>query len=117
MTTQPPSLGEKRRAPRLEVLKQIHGDLLVVNLSITLLNISESGFLMRLDKRVAIGDVHEFRLTPRGGEPLVRRARIVHLTAVNGPDVGFNVGAEFVDECCERDQEEMRSLLAVLQRS
>jgi hypothetical protein len=115
LTSGPSVRGDKRRAPRLEVLKQIHGDLLVVDLPMTLLNMSETGFLMRLEKRVAIGDVHEFRFTPRGGEPLVRRARIVHLTQVNGPDISFNVGAEFLDGD-EGEQEEMRRLLAVLQR-
>jgi hypothetical protein len=108
-------MSDKRRAPRLEVLKQIHGDLLVVDLPMTLLNISEGGFLMGLQQRVAIGDVHEFRFTPAGGDPLMRRARIVHLAPAKGPDVSFHVGAEFVDEGSEDHQEEMRRLLAVLQ--
>ena len=108
-------MSNRRRAPRLEVLKQIHGELLAVDVPMTLLNISEGGFLIRLQQRLTVGDVHVFRFTPAGEQPLIRRARIVHLTPVNGLDTAVEVGAEFVDDGRENQPEEMRRLLAGLQ--
>jgi hypothetical protein len=91
-------LVDRRRSPRLEVLEGIQGKLRPMDIPLTLLNLSDGGFMMQVPHQFQIGDVHEFRFTLGNGEPIVLSARVIHkMRASAGGVTSYVVGLEFVD--------------------
>jgi hypothetical protein len=89
---------QRRRYPRLEVSAKIHGHDVPLNIPITVLDISLGGVSIQTEMTFPIGELHEFRFTPVGGEPLVIAARVVHslrATGLTGALCYFS-GLEFV---------------------
>jgi hypothetical protein len=93
VTAQP----ERRRTPRVEILRRVHGRILPRNEAIFVRQISEGG--MRIETRVALDplEVHQFRLTLDARTWVDVRARIVHgAFRVLGTEVRYSLGLEFV---------------------
>ena len=108
---------ERRRSPRLEVLAEIHGHVIALDVHITLLNISQGGFLMQAPVNFPVGAIHDFRFTARHREPVVLPARIVHaVRATAGGTASYVMGLEFVDRGTAAREQAIEGLIGVLQR-
>jgi hypothetical protein len=102
-----PSTIDRRRSARVEVLGRLRGHLRALGLPLTLMNLSEDGFLMEAPIQFLIGGSHEFRFTARGQPPVVLTARAIHTKSERGIHV---VGMEFED----RHSAEFKTGIAVL---
>jgi hypothetical protein len=90
---------DRRNSPRLEVLGRIRGELHALDMPVTLLNLSDGGFLMQAAVWFTLGGTHEFRFTVTGHPPIVLNARVVHaLAASSGGQLTYVVGLEFENQ-------------------
>lgn len=97
--TAQPSVAERRRTPRIEVVEAIHGQIRPHNVPITLINVGHGGFLMRSPVAYAVGDVHKFRITVSGEYPIVLRGRVAHVRPVTANATSSHlIGVEFTDQ-------------------
>ena len=71
--------GQSRRTtPRLEVLDQLHGRLVAVDIPIRIRDISTGGFSVESPISFPAGAVHQFRFTTSTGRSLVVPAGAAH---------------------------------------
>ncbi len=93
--------NERRSSPRLQLLGQLHGQLVALDVPITVTEISLGGLRMETGIEFPVGATHEFALT-LGDESVVRvRGRVMHSGRVaSGPDHAprFIIGVQFVDD-------------------
>jgi len=70
---------ERRRSPRLQLLGEVHGQLVDMAVPIVVRNLSEGGFSIDTTLEFPDDAVHRFRLTPSGSDDaLIVQARAVH---------------------------------------
>src|SRR5437764_14289305 len=107
-----PDVTERRRSPRIELVEHIHGQLTPLDVPITLLNMSQGGFLLQAPQTFPIGEIHEFRFSPAPGDRVVLRARIVHaMRATAGGVTSYVVGLEFMDRGTAAAEQAIESLV------
>jgi hypothetical protein len=86
---------EHRRAPRIDVLRRVRGQVMQIDSPLVIQDLSRTGFgaVSHIDFRV--GDILDFRLET-DHESITVTARVVHSRAfANSPDLSFT-GFEFV---------------------
>ena len=69
---------DRRRAPRIEVLSQFHGQSVTLGVPVTLLDISLGGFRIETSVVFPLGAIHEFRFTLADSKAIEVRARVLH---------------------------------------
>jgi hypothetical protein len=92
---------EGRRAPRLEVFGQIHGQIIGLDVPIIVCEISVDGFKIATTVNTPIGSIHEFRFTLGDGSVVFAVARAIHSHRVGGLDAAttlFSTGFAFTEE-------------------
>jgi len=92
--------AERRRSPRLQLLGQLHGQLVALDVPIAVTEISLGGLRIEAGIDFPVGATHEFALT-LGDESTVRiRGRVMHSSRVSASDAGarFVVGVQFLGD-------------------
>jgi len=106
---------ERRRSPRVEVLKRIAGQVSPANVPITLLNVSLGGFLMRAPVNYPRGETLEFCVTVAERDPIVIRVRVQHtMRATSGEGTSYISGVEFLDRGTPGCDQALKSLFSLL---
>jgi len=91
---------DRRRAPRVEVVGRIHGQMVSVGEPITVREISLGGLSFSSASAFPRDAVHEFRLTLGDGSSVLLRGRIVRSQAIateSEPRL-FITGVQFIDD-------------------
>lgn len=88
----------RRRWPRLQILGDLHGQVVSLDMPISVTEISLGGFAMETTCEFPPGAVHEFRLT-FNDESVTLRARVVFCRRGYAPGDSsiYVTGLEFVD--------------------
>ena len=88
--------SERRRNPRVEIVKQVAGRVVPVNAFVTVREMSLGGMLIETDAELSPRGVHEFRLRLTGGDETLVRGHIVHgrFDVAHG-GVRFLLGVQF----------------------
>lgn len=79
----PPVTG---RAPRIEVMGQLHGQLVPMNLPIDVRDLSSGGFAIESTVDFPVGAVHRFRFITQNGIEVLVRASARHCRSVESAD-------------------------------
>jgi hypothetical protein len=69
---------ERRRSPRIEILGQVHGEVVSLDLPILLREVSFGGFSAEAPIQFPEGVAHAFRFSPTGEEPIILTARVTY---------------------------------------
>jgi PilZ domain len=108
---------KRRRSPRVEVFERLQGRIRPLDIPITLLNLSQDGFLMQAPMHYPTGGIHEFSFTMADHDPIVLSARVVHgMRATAGQVASHMIGLEFVDRGVPACEQGIASLVARLPR-
>ena len=75
-----------RRATRIEVMGQLHGQLVPMNLPLDVRDLSNGGFAVECSVSFPIGAVHRFRFITRTGAEVLVRATARHCRPVESQD-------------------------------
>ncbi len=75
---------ERRRFLRLEIVEQIQGQVVPLNMRVTVIDISLGGLCIQTTVGFPIGELLDLRLTLDEGEPLRSSARVVRTLRANG---------------------------------
>lgn len=76
----------QRRSPRIEVMGQLHGQLVPMNLPLDVKDLSAGGFAVESTVNFPIGAVHRFRFITRTGAQVLVRATARHCRQVETAD-------------------------------
>ena len=108
---------ERRKSLRVEVLGRIHGEMVLLDVPITLLDLSQGGFSMQTTSDFPIGAMHTFRFTSSNRVAIVLHARIVHTlrTSSGGGAVSCVIGLEFIDRGHHDVEQGIATLVSILQ--
>jgi hypothetical protein len=87
-----------RRAPRVDALLRVRGELVPVDFPITLFNLSRTGFALSSEARFRPGDRLEFHLTAVTGPSVRVTAAAVHTRPLPDSPGWFVTGFQFVPE-------------------
>ena len=92
-----PSLSQ-RRAPRIEVMGQLHGQLVPMNVPLDVRDLSSGGFAVESTVSFPVGAVHRFRFITKTGAEVIVRASARHCRPVETPDgsARFLAGFAFI---------------------
>jgi hypothetical protein len=74
----PDGVSESRRAPRVELVDRIHGQLTSIDLEVVVRDIGLVGMSIDAPLRFPTDAIHEFRLTLGDGSNVLVRGRVVH---------------------------------------
>jgi len=93
------SMTERRRAPRVDLVGQLRGELVSVDVPILVREFSLGGMSFQTSKVFDTDSHHEFMLTLGDGAGVVVRGRVAYCRQVeqHGAQV-FIVGIQFLDE-------------------
>ncbi len=89
--------------PKVEVLAQMHGELIALGVPATMVSIETAAFTIETSFPFSVGAIHELRLT-RGYGSIVRvRVRILSSRRASGPHgaLRYSTNMEFVDAVSE----------------
>jgi hypothetical protein len=91
---------DQPRAPRLEVVGQVRGQLVAMNVPIVMRDISAGGFSIESSVAFHRGALHQFRFTTEAGVAVVLRGSVVYSRAGASRDaaLGHVTGFAFVRE-------------------
>jgi hypothetical protein len=92
---------DRRRSPRIEILGQLQGHVVVpVPVSVTVREISLGGLSMVSPEMFPVGAIHDFRLTLGDESSVVLRGRIVYSRPDAAPDGSqvYVTGVQFVED-------------------
>jgi hypothetical protein len=70
--------ANRRRTPRIEVLGQIHGLVVTLDLAVRILDLGAGGFAVESHVPFPVGAVHDFRFTTWEGRVVLLAAEAVH---------------------------------------
>jgi len=89
---------ERRRAPRVEILGNVQGEILPLAAPVDVREVGLGGFSVLTSEPLEPGAEHDFRLTVNDWSTVELRARVVHCRANAGGSAGqaFVSGLEFV---------------------
>jgi hypothetical protein len=91
--------GERRRAPRVDLVGQIRGELVSMSLPIRVREISIGGLSMETTEPFTVNSRHEFMLTLGDGAGVFVLGRVAYCRAEDRPDGKvFISGIQFLDE-------------------
>jgi hypothetical protein len=90
----------RRKGPRIEVLGQLHGQLVPIEIPILLRNLGAGGFAIESSVPFAPRAVHRFRFTTVSGVAVVVTAEVRHTQTIVVPDgsTRHRTGLAFVHE-------------------
>jgi len=90
----------RRRGPRIEVLGQLHGQLVPMELPMLVRNLGAGGFGIESSIAFPIGSVEKFRFTTVGGVGVVVDAEVKYCQPIrtDDGDERYRVGLSFVHE-------------------
>lgn len=111
-----PAAADRRRAPRIALLGELHGRLVALDVPVEVLNLSVGGLLLRTPFRIAVGAVHDFNLTLGDESSVVLRGRAKHCHEAQGPDGSptYEVGFAFIDDDSPADGREVGRIIEKL---
>lgn len=91
---------ERRRAPRIEVLGRLQGQMVSADTLLTVREISLGGLSFESSTPFALGVVHEFRLTLGDESAVLLRGRIVRSDGRinNDGSILYITGVQFIDD-------------------
>jgi hypothetical protein len=91
---------EEPRAPRLEVIGQVRGDVVRLNVPLAMRDLSAGGFSIESSVAFHRGSHHQFRFTTAAGIAVVLRGRVVYSRAWGSRNgaLGHVTGFAFVAE-------------------
>ena len=91
---------DRRRSPRIEVLEDVRGEVVPLDLAVTVRNVSLHGVGMHSGRAFEVGAIHPLRLTLGDGSFVVVRGRIAycHNVAPAGATPAYATGVQFVDD-------------------
>lgn len=91
---------ERRRSPRIEILGRLHGNIVSLDMPITVLDISLGGLSIQAAVAFPASAIHEFKLALGDGSSTLMRGKILHSREVLLPDGTrvFVTGVAFVDD-------------------
>lgn len=81
----------------MQILGQLHGRVVTLELAVTVTEISLGGMAIKTDLAFPIGAVHEFQLTLGDNSLVVLKGRVAHCQRV-GDTNEFLSGVQFIDE-------------------
>jgi hypothetical protein len=87
---------EQRRAPRIDVLRRVHGQLISIDTAIVVHDLSRTGFSVVSQLSFAPGEILDFHLSSEGGATVQVSARSVRTHPVPGSDGLHFSGFTFV---------------------
>ena len=92
-----PDTGEKRDRERIEILGELHGEIMVFQ-PLSIKEISHGGCLVETAFPLHINSLHDIRLT-LGGRSVVLKGRVAHcsISDVEQEIVHYHSGIEFVE--------------------
>jgi hypothetical protein len=90
----------RRRGPRLEVLGQLHGQLVPMELPMLVRNLGAGGFGIESSVPFPVGAVQKFRFTTVAGVGVVVSAEVKHCVSMHTDDgtQRYRAGFSFVHE-------------------
>jgi hypothetical protein len=89
---------DRRRNPRIQLLGRLHGNVVALEVPVTVTEISLGGMAIETEIDFPRGAEHEFQLT-LGDDSTVRlKGRIAHSQKLGGEAPRFLAGIEFVEE-------------------
>jgi hypothetical protein len=90
----------RRRGPRIEVLGQLHGQLVPTEVPTLIRNLGAGGFGIESSIAFPVGSVQKFRFTTVSGIAIVVSAEVKHCHAIQGGDTPdrYRAGLSFVHE-------------------
>jgi c-di-GMP-binding flagellar brake protein YcgR len=89
---------DRRRAARVQILGQLHGRAVTLDLAVTVTEISLGGMGILTQLPFPIGAVHDFQLTLGDGSVVTLRGRVVHCQKVSGEGDQYLSGVQFLDD-------------------
>ena len=94
------TVSERRRAPRVDLVGQLHGQLVAKDVAIDVREISLGGMSFQTAKPFDLGTHHEFLLTLGDGAGVVVLGRIAYCNKSIDREAAamFIVGIQFLDE-------------------
>ena len=97
--------SERRHSPRVKIFGRLHGQLVAVDVPITVTEISLGGLGFETSVEFPDGAVHEFCLTLGDESTVSLKGRVLHSRRVSPADEPprFAVGVQFIDEAAVRD--------------
>ena len=107
---------ERRRAPRIEILGRLHGQVTTLRVSVTVREISLSGMSLETDFRFPVDAIHEFQLAMGDGSSATVTGRVVY-SRDNGESDGtarYLTGVEFVDTGDSDDESPVDDIMETL---
>jgi hypothetical protein len=91
---------ERRRSPRVQIFGKLHGQLVALEVPITVTEISLGGLTMESPIEFPDGVVHEFALTLGDGSQVSVKGRVLHSRRIGGSSEQprYVVGVQFIDD-------------------
>jgi len=77
---------ERRQAPRIEVLGQVHGRMVPLDARLTALDLGAGGFSVETSFPIELDSEHDFQLVGPDGTSIRFKARVVHCRRSTSPD-------------------------------
>jgi len=95
--TRPASPGDKRDKERIQILGELHGEVMVFQ-PMAIKEISRGGCQIETDYPLQVDSLHEIRLT-LGDKSVVLKGRVAHcsITDVDQEIVTYRSGVEFIE--------------------
>jgi hypothetical protein len=92
-------MDERRRAPRVNLVGQLRGELVSVDTPIVVREISLGGMSIESETRFEVDARHEFMLTLGDGAGVLVLGRVAYCRTVEAPNgARFIIGIQFLDE-------------------
>ena len=89
---------DRRRNPRIQLLGRLHGNVVALEVAVTVTEISLGGMAIETEIDFPRGAEHEFQLT-LGDESTVRlKGRVAHCQKLAGDPPRYLSGIEFIEE-------------------
>jgi hypothetical protein len=89
---------DRRRNPRIQLLGRLHGNVVALEVAVTVTEISLGGMAIETEIDFPRGAEHEFQLT-LGDESTVRlKGRVAHSQKLAGDPPRYLSGIEFIEE-------------------
>jgi hypothetical protein len=104
---------DRRRAPRVELLGQIHGQVVPYDVTVTVRNVSLGGLSLETPFPFPLGVAHDFRLRLGDDSAVLLRGTILRCEAQRAHDGStvYLTGVQFLDDPADDDESGIGTLL------
>ena len=89
---------DRRRAPRIQILAQMNGRAVALDVPVTVTEISLGGMAILTDTEFAAGTEHEFQLTLGDNSLVQLTGRVAHCRKVSDEAPRYLSGIQFIGE-------------------